>query len=54
MIYILKTIITSIISYYDKKNTIEQLLQKKYNLTQQLSLVEKHNSLLTPIRFTPI
>ena len=38
-----------LISYFDKKNTIEQLLQKKQNLTQQLSTIEKRNNLLTGI-----
>ena len=38
-----------LISYYEKQKTIEQLLQKKQNLTLQLSLVEKRNSLLTDV-----
>ena len=38
-----------LISYFDKKNTIEQLLQKKQNLTHQLSVIEKRNNLLTGI-----
>ena len=36
-----------LISYYDKKNTIEQLFQEKKALTLQLKFVEKKNSLLT-------
>ena len=36
-----------LISYYDKKNTIEQFFQEKKALTLQLKSVEKKNSLLT-------
>ena len=36
-----------LISYYDKKNTIEQLSQEKKALSLQLKSVEKKNSLLT-------
>ena len=38
-----------LISYYDKKNAIEQLFQKKESLVLQLDAVEKKNSLLTNI-----
>ena len=38
-----------LISYYDKKNTIEKLFQEKKVLTFQLNSVEKKNSLLTDI-----
>ena len=38
-----------LISYYDKKNTIEQFFQEKKALTLQLKSVEKKNSLLTDI-----
>jgi|TARA_B100001079_G_C16340973_1_gene483553 cell division protein FtsB len=38
-----------LISYYDKKNSIEQLFQEKKTLTFQLNSVEKKNNLLTDI-----
>jgi len=38
-----------LISYYDKKNSIEQLFQEKKTLTFQLNFVEKKNNLLTDI-----
>ncbi len=38
-----------LISYYDKKNSIEQLFQEKKTLTFQLNSVEKNNNLLTDI-----
>jgi len=38
-----------LISYYDKKNTIEKLFQKKEFLVSQLDKVEKKNNLLTNI-----
>ena len=38
-----------LISYYEKQKTIEQLLQDKKSLAQQLDSIEKKNSLLTDI-----
>ena len=38
-----------LISYYEKQKTIEQLLQDKKSLAQQLDSIEKKNSLLTEI-----
>ena len=38
-----------LISYYDKKNTLEKLFQKKEFLTIQLDAVEKKNTLLSDI-----
>ena len=38
-----------LISYYEKQKTIEQLLQDKKSLAQQLDSIEKKNSLLTDV-----
>ena len=38
-----------LISYYEKKKTIEQLFQEEKSLVMQLDLVEKKNRLLTNI-----
>ena len=38
-----------LVSYYEKQKTIEQLLQDKKSLAQQLDSIEKKNSLLTDI-----
>ena len=36
-----------LISYYEKKNTIDQLVHEKARLVDELNLVEKKNALLT-------
>ena len=38
-----------LISYYEKKNTIKQLLQKKESLLIKIDFIEKENNLLTDI-----
>ena len=38
-----------LISYFEKKNTIENLVQKKQELVIELALIEKRNDLLTGI-----
>jgi len=38
-----------LISYFEKKNTIENLIQKKQELVIELALIEKRNDLLTGI-----
>ena len=38
-----------LISYYEKQKLIKQLFQEKKTLTQELSLIEKKNRLLTDI-----
>ena len=38
-----------LISYYEKKDRIEQLIKEKESLVLQLDLVEKKNNLLTDI-----
>ena len=38
-----------LISYYEKQKKIEQLFQQKEIITNQLSLIEKKNKLLTNI-----
>jgi len=38
-----------LISYFEKKNTIENLIQKKQELVIQLNIIEKKNDLLTGI-----
>jgi len=38
-----------LISYYEKQNKIEQLLNEEKSLTYQLAAVEKKNSLLTDV-----
>ena len=38
-----------LISYYEKQNTIEQLIQEKKSIVLQLDSVEKKNNLLTDI-----
>ena len=38
-----------LISYYDKKNTIEQLFHKNQAFIDQLDSVEKKNNLLTDV-----
>tara|TARA_B110000014_G_C19641332_1_gene338018 strand:- start:115 stop:339 length:225 start_codon:yes stop_codon:yes gene_type:complete len=36
-----------LISYFEKKNTISNLIEKKESLTNKLNLTEKKNSMLT-------
>ena len=38
-----------LVSYFEKKNIIEDLIKKKYELVNKLNLVEKKNLLLTDI-----
>ena len=38
-----------LISYYKKQNALDELIQKKQLLTEQLNLVDKKNELLTGI-----
>ena len=38
-----------LISYFEKKNMINYLFEKKENLNEKLSIVEKRNNLLTDI-----
>ena len=38
-----------LISYYEKQNTKEQLIQEEKSLTLKLNLIEKQNSLLTDV-----
>ena len=38
-----------LISFYDKKQTLDKLMKEKKSLLQELDLIEKKNSLLTNI-----
>ncbi len=38
-----------LISYFEKKNTINNLLKEKKLLTNKLNLIEKKNSMLTDV-----